>query len=195
MNLVDRNRLVDLVLCATLGQPPGVRPFKSFQIADNGRGPGRQFCAKTNRIRFERHHVTVAVDDLVLVRGSVAQTGQKNLVYTRRTTAAHHVTTAIPSVEITDNRNAQGIRRPDSEMRAVHTFMSADMRAKRIPKLIVRAFAQQVLVHLTQLWTKRIGIALFPRVRATRHSQCVVEPFFAARDHACKNAIGPFNAV
>jgi len=70
----------------------------------------------------------------------------------------------MPLVEVADDRNPLGIRRPDGEQRAVHTIDVGRMRAQLVIQPAMGALLEQVDVLLAQS-ARGFGIPCF----ACRH--------------------------
>ena len=70
-------------------------------------------------IGLQRQPLAVRADDLELVGAPGADIGDEDFPDAGVAALAHHMAPAVPVVEVADDRDAPGVRRPDGEMEAV----------------------------------------------------------------------------
>ena len=88
-----------------------------------------------------------ASDDLVFVIGAGGDAGNENLPDAAVDALAHLRAAPVPLVEVADDGDAPGVRRPDGEMRSFDALMRQQMRAEPFIELLMRAFDEQIIVH------------------------------------------------
>src|SRR4029077_6386360 len=74
------------------------------------------------------------------------------------------VQTAVPGVEVADQRNGAGGRRPDRERGAGDAIELDRVRAQARVELLVATFADQVQVELAERGQVRVGVTQRERV-------------------------------
>ncbi len=120
------------------------------------------FRPEAHRIRLQRLHGAVRPSDPVLVARAVADAGQERLPHAGRAADAHQVTSTVPAVEVADDRHPSRVRRPDGEMGPPRAFVVDHVGAQHVPQPLVRALADEILVHLSQHGTEAVGIVVIP---------------------------------
>ncbi len=63
---------------------------------------------------------------------------------------AHQMHAAVPSVEVADHADTIGVRRPHGEMHAGGRTQVDSMRAELLEDAVVRAFAEQMQIEVSQ---------------------------------------------
>ena len=123
MDFIDGDRLVYLLSCDACGDPSFVTPGTMVQAPNYRCGSWWVFGTESERIGLLWQELFVGPEYLVLVRLSLADSGQEYLPDTRTAASAHRVSTAIPTVEVSDDGCTVCIRCPDGEMRTLRAFM------------------------------------------------------------------------
>ncbi len=75
---------------------------------------------------------------------------------------AHRIAPPVPFVEIADDGDAPGVRRPDGEMEAVDAFERHRMGAHLVEEAKVRALADIVVVHRAEDRAEAVGVRHHP---------------------------------
>jgi hypothetical protein len=79
---------------------------------------------------------------------------------------------AVPGVEIADDRDAFGVRRPDCKPDASGVIDLHDLRAERVSELEVPSFVEQMQVDIAEQQPERIGVLhLLNRLRPDNPQQ------------------------
>src|SRR5262249_59540458 len=94
--------------------------------------------------------MTAARPDLELVAGAIREVGYEDLPDAQRDELAHRVHAPVPSVDVADDADPLGVRRPDREAHARATPDLHLAAAELLPCPVARALAQQVQVELAQ---------------------------------------------
>jgi hypothetical protein len=135
VHLVGAHRLEHRVLPRTLGHPLGVAPGVGT-LRDLGRGLRRYLGGERQRIRAVAHGVVGAVYP-ELVQSTDLKPGPEQLPDTRGPEHAQLRLVAVPVVELADQADALGIRRPHREGNpfdcAVGGGEAARMRPQDLP--------------------------------------------------------------
>ncbi len=163
VDLVDRDGRGAAVAALARLDPVVVGPAVAGDVAHHA-GIGRRVLrAEAHRVGLERQDLSVGADQLVLVGCGLAQFGDEDLPNTGGAAAAHDVAPPVPQVEVADHRNPLRVGCPDREMRPLRAFVLHHVRAENLPQTLMRALAQQVLVHLAHDRAVRVGVGEVPR--------------------------------
>ena len=163
MHLVDRDRRVDRCAAAARAfiQSPSCQSPPN--CPDNRGICRRMFRPEPDRIGLQRQQRAARPLDLVFVGRAFAQAGNEDLPHAGRAPPAHRVAAAVPDVEIAHHATrVRAFGAQTAKCTPVHALMRDRMRAKHLPEPPVRAFAQQVFVHLAQHRAEAVGIVEFP---------------------------------
>ena len=116
----------------------------------------------------ERHRVGAVGDRAVgavhpeLVQAADLEAGPEHLPHPGRAEHAQLRLVAVPVVELTDQADALGIRRPHRERDAVDDAVgrgeAARMRAKNLPQSLVATLGEQVQIDLAERGQEAVGI-------------------------------------
>src|SRR5581483_3070255 len=74
---------------------------------------------------------------------------------------AHRVAAAVPAVEIADDGDASGVRRPDREAYALDVAVLHLLRAEHASDLAMIAFGEQIQIHVAEQHAEGIWILGF----------------------------------
>ncbi|CQX05714.1 Uncharacterised protein [Salmonella enterica subsp. enterica serovar Typhi] len=137
MHLINRDRRIKLI---------GFLSFFAWrhflrQSANHRRRFRTHLRLKSIGIGFNAQ-ITVRIKQLEFIQLSIMRAGDKQLPNTALFAQTHRVATPIPIVELPDNRNATGIRRPDGETGAGDAIHRIGVRAQRFIRTQVGAFRQ-----------------------------------------------------
>ena len=157
MDLVDRDRLVELRRLAAPREPLRVAPLVA-RLVDHRRRLRRQLGGEGDGIGLEPDLARLR-EDLELVVGAVADAGEEELPDAARAERAHRVQAAVPRVEVADDRDGARARRPDGEGGAVHALVLDDVRAELGVELLVAALAHEVQVHVAERRQEAVRVA------------------------------------
>src|SRR6478609_10196491 len=120
MHLVDGQwRICGMARCAC-PHPVFVAPAERFGACDHGCGCGRDFSLLCQRIGLEREPDAAFTNDVELVARTFGDARDEQLPDARTMAETHRVAPCIPSIEVADDCDASGIRRPHGEARAAH---------------------------------------------------------------------------
>ena len=110
----------------------------------------------------------VAVPDLELVVRSFSDTRHEDFPYTGSEKLPHRVPATIPLVEVSDDRDPLGIRRPNVEGGPGDSVDLNDVSSQLLVQFPVLSLAKEVQVERTENGRKRIRIALDPQMTIVR---------------------------
>ena len=119
VQLIDRPGRAQCVGVCAAPQPLGVLPLIG-ELPHHRGGAGRQLGAERVRVGLVDREARLARGDVVLVERPRAHTGHDPFPDSRRVRSrAERMAMTVPAVEVTDDRDRGGVRRPDGEARAV----------------------------------------------------------------------------
>ena len=191
VHLVDRHRPVKL----TGGGPPavdprGVGPLILARIADDRGVVGRRLEVRAVRVSLDVELPT-RVTQLELVELALAEARDKQLPDAGDPERAHRVVTAVPLVEVADDGNARGRRRPDREGHAGHAIHGPQLRPELLVDAMLVAFVEEIEVLRAQRRQKRVRIVEFADCAVgLRGPEPVLEDLGAARDEDLEETLG-----
>ena len=115
MDFVDRDRRLEAVRVLPRRHPVPVAPFV-VQVPDDGRGPRRDLPEEGVGVALLRGAAADLRGDEVLVHRAFFEAGDETFPDARAVPSrSEGVAARLPAVEIADDRNALGVRRPDGE--------------------------------------------------------------------------------
>ena len=159
MHFIDRHRLgVDIAECS-LFHPGGVTPLITLQIRHHACSAQIVLGIEPIGVRLQEN-LPVTPPDLELVVISLAHLGDKDFPDPRAAQPSHHVTAAVPSVEVTDNAHALGIRGPDSKSRSDDALDRSGVGSEDTVGFEVPPLPEQVQIDLPEHRGKGVGITL-----------------------------------
>src|SRR5207302_7823117 len=121
MHFVDRHRpLAPSVERWPVAHPFAVAPAVLLLI-DDGRGVGWDLEIPAVRIGLMQQ-MSAARPNFALVAAAVAQLGDEDLPHAGSHQLAHRVDAAVPAIEVTDDADSLGVRRPHREVNAGETL-------------------------------------------------------------------------
>jgi hypothetical protein len=127
-------------------------------------GSGRTTQAVSGRSLAQQ--LALRRQDLELVGIAHRHVRREDLPHAAFAAQPHHVTPAVPVVEVADHRHAARIRRPDREGHALDAVHLAQVRAQALPGPQVRALGQQPDVGVAEHEGKAVGVVDARDVRA-----------------------------
>ena len=117
-----------------------------------------QFAGEGQRVGLEAERA-VPGGDLVAVDRPLGQLRDEQLPDAGAAERAHRVQAPVPGVEIADEVDARGVRRPDGEGDARDAVHDPQVRAEDLPELLVRPLADQVQVQVAEGREEAVGVA------------------------------------
>ena len=106
-----------------------------------------------------RKNVPVFRPDLKLVKISGTNSRDKQLPYAGISHQTHHIPSAIPAVEIANDRNSCRIGSPDSKFYAINAVTGAAVRPHHIIDIPVFSGVEKIGVHFTDPGQKTVWIS------------------------------------
>ena len=158
MHLVDRDRRIGRLLSRTRLHPVGVAPVVIERGRDDRGGFGRRLAAQRHRICLERQFVTAAVDDREFIALAGADARDEQFPDPAPMAQPHGMTTAVPAVEIADDRDSTGVGRPHGKADARRIADPHFARAEQVGEFRVAAGREKGEVLLGQKLPEGIGI-------------------------------------
>src|SRR5262249_48414058 len=158
MHLVDRHRLRPGARAGAPLQPVAVGPAVARAEDDRARA-WRLLGPRGERVGLQKQR-TVLAADLELVDDALCELGYEELPDPGRAEAAHRMDAAVPAVEVADDADRAGTRRPDGKRRPRDTVQLARVGAQHALKLLVAALARQMEVELADGGQKRVRVVL-----------------------------------
>ena len=165
MDLVDRDRPPELLLLLARAQPRDVvRAPAVMRLEHHRRRLRRHLGLERVRVGLQQQ-LAVRAEDLVLVARAGSDAGEEQLPDPGRPERAHRVQPAVPRVEVADDADRPGRRRPHRERGAGDRRACGwaglhfpEVRAELVVQLLVPALADQVLVELADRRHERVRI-------------------------------------
>ena len=102
--------------------------------------------------------MAVGADDLVLVGAAAADVRDEDLPDAGVAPQPHDVPAAVPVVEVADDGDPPGVRRPDGEVHAADAFVLDDVGAHLVEEAAMRALGDVVVVHRTEDRAEGVGV-------------------------------------
>ena len=187
VHLVDVERAAEVVLRRAPPHPLVVGELVGG-LEDDGGGAGRHLGEAGEGVGLEEGRAARAVD-LVLVDGAGADVGDEELPDAGDAELAHLVEAPVPVVEVADDADAVGGRRPDGERDAAHVAEVADVRAQLLVDVPVAALVEEVLVERAEGGHEGVGVELRERRAAgVVDAQAVGEELHAPRQPELEEA-------
>ena len=137
---------------------PGVVGPLVMVLVYLARGRGRHLGRVGQRVGLLPPY-PVRTENLVFVLCVGGHAGDEQLPHARRAERAHRVPPPVPEVEVPDDADAPGVRRPHREGDALDPgAVVMDVRAEHLPQLFVPAFPNEVEVHLADRGQVPVGV-------------------------------------
>src|ERR1700730_12409758 len=127
----------------TLREPCGVVPLMLVDIHDDGSIVGTLLTREAIRIGFQSPVASPRLN-FELVQSAFVEARNEKLPDSRLAAYSHRVNPAVPVVKISDDADAQRVRRPHAEVNAANAGHFAYVRAKLFVFLVMRALAGKV---------------------------------------------------
>ena len=151
---------------------------------------GPQLRRESVRIGFLDQVAIVPALDLELVDLALTEVRDEDLPDARPAPVAHRVTAAVPMVEIPDHADPLRIRGPHREMDAPEAGMGPQVGTEPLVIPIMRPFAEQVQIEVSQDRPECVGIDELPRIPfMILHAQPVGERFGAIGEDGREEAV------
>src|SRR5579872_4477874 len=99
-------------------------------------------------IRFVDFVAVVPRDDVVLVLHPFAHVRDEAFPDSRRSARLEILRLGIPAVPVADDAHRSRVRRPNGEKRSGDAVVLAGMRAELLPKPVMAAFIEEVVVPI-----------------------------------------------
>ena len=175
---------------ASSDQRNGVGSSTIEAVAGGGSG------APGDRVGLLWQQRAIRPEQLIFVERSRGRPRYENLPDAGAVPQAHLVTAAIPAIEVTDHRDAPGIRRPDCEAHTRHAVDDHRVRAEALREIAMPAFSKQIDIELTEQRSERVRVVRLlrrpapidlqqigagPRARADEHSSLADRPQLGAQ--------------
>ena len=142
MNFIDRHRRAPRI---NIRAPP-VKSRRSSERSRSGDDRGRrgpQFRREADRIGFERQELAMPPRRFHICRFAPAPTPGAKISQRPQSMRLRIWRCARPMVEVADDGDPPGVRRPDREMHAVDAFDAHDMRAEPFIELAMRRLRRE----------------------------------------------------
>src|SRR5580693_8052001 len=152
-----------------LREPYRIIPLMLVDIHDDGSVVGTLLGREAIRIGFQSPVASARLNFEFVQRAFVEARNEK-LPDSRFAAYSHRVHAAVPEVEISDDADAQRIRRPHAEMNAANASHFAYVRAKLFVFLVVSAFAGKVEIVIGEQRRESISVKRVDRI-AIRESE------------------------
>src|SRR5271165_5513897 len=109
-------------------------------------------------VRFDREKAMVSRLDFELVEVTLLQPRDEDLPQSRSAARPHRMASAVPLVEVADDADALGIRRPHRKTDAFSTRMLDHARAELLIEPEVRAFTEEMQIKICKDGRIAVGI-------------------------------------
>ena len=154
-----------------VGHIVGVGPDEISGVRDDRGGRGPQLRLEAEGIGLQRQQRAVRPGYLVFVDGACAEVGHEDLPEAAVDALAHLAAPAVPAIEVADDRDAAGVRRPEREKDARDALVHGELRAEPPVELPMRALDQQMIVERAERRTEGVGVKRGERSRRRRRSR------------------------
>src|SRR3972149_3825506 len=148
------------IFMLTVREPFCVTPVIIVYITDNGGGHWPHFGIETVWVAFKKDQAVHGLY-LILIRFSFRQPWYKQLPDPRSAKNPHRMSSTVPSVKISHDTDADGVRRPYRKIYAVDIIMCLDMRPHLSVHEVVITFCKQMEVITAHYWEERVGVMEF----------------------------------
>ena len=184
MHFVNAHRRIERI--GRLARGRGQRHRRHYR--DNtGRGRA-QFRLPRIRVGLLRQQLAAGRQQFEFVARARRNAGQEQFPHAAFAAQAHGVAAAVPEIEVADHAHARGVRCPDRERGASHTFLFAWRGAEDFVRPQMRTFAEQPDVHVAQHGAEAVGV-FDQRFTAVMPADAqLVGPFDAG--HAFEHTVG-----
>ena len=143
VDLVDISGAVVDILCVEFIEVLLVGPLESFQVVELGRGVRAEFHVVPVGVRLEFYQPVLAFHAVFIVV-VLLYPGDEELPDTAVAYLVHGVAASVPVVEIPDDADAPGVRRPHSEHGAGLPVLHISVRAEEFIRMGIFALVEQV---------------------------------------------------
>ena len=157
VHFIDADGAVHTGIGPALPHPVFILPSVSTAVNNGCIARGRLEIMR-HGIRLQRQQTAIGAQKFKFVLVATGNPGNKNLPNAATRMQPHHVTPAIPAIEIADHADPKRVGRPDCETGTLHAELGLGLRAQRAVNLLVRTLSQQVEVEVTQGGRKAIGV-------------------------------------
>ena len=146
---------------------------------------------ETDRVSLEWLRDAIRAEYCILIELALGQIGHENFPNAGRAAPSHRVTTAIPVIEIADNRHALRIRCPHRKVHAGSALVDARVCTEDVPEPLMGAFADKILVQFADNRSEGVGILKFPDLAVGGGTaQPVVTLGHSATENALDHRVG-----
>src|ERR1700722_10042314 len=152
-----------------LREPCGVVPLMLVDIHDDGSVVGTLLGRESVRIGFQSP-IARARLNFKLVQSAFVEARNEKLPDSRLAAYSHRVNPAVPEIKISDDADAQRVRRPHAEVNAANASHIAYVRAKFFIFLVVSAFAGKVEIVIGEKRRESVSVKRVDRI-AIRESE------------------------
>ena len=149
VDFINAHRRAQRVALAAFFQPGIVGPLEFFGVPDDGGLFGRDLEEKPERVGVQLD-VAVRVADLEFVMRACADAGNENFPDAGGAEQPHGMEPPVPIVEIADDADALGVRRPDGKAGAGHAVSRAQLRAELFVNFPLVALAEQKQIRFAE---------------------------------------------
>ena len=147
VDFINGHRLVKSIIFFTIVHPVLIFPVIVVQIINYRCGFGADFAPEGQRVRFDQNVIFLSFD-FIFINFAFINSGNKNIPHAAGRMLAHHINAAVPVIEISDNGNTFGIRRPNGKTDTAHAVHFLHMRAEFFIHVKVIAFSEKVDVNI-----------------------------------------------
>src|SRR5580704_16582128 len=152
-----------------LREPCRIIPLMLVDIHDDGSIVGTLLSREAIRIGFQSPVASPRLN-FELVQRAFVEARNEKLPESRLAAYSHRVNPAVPEIKISDDADAQGVRRPHAEVNAANAGHFAYVRAKLFVFLVMRAFARKVEIVVGEQRRESVSVKRVERI-AIRESE------------------------
>ena len=155
MHLVDRHRRIERI-----GSPPrlGIAGGRGRRRRDDRRGRRPELGGGAVGIGLERQQPALRRTELELVAIARGHPGQEQLPHAAFAAQPHRVAPPVPQIEVADDTDPAGRRRPDRERDALDAQQRQRPRAEPLERPVMRPLGEQPHIDLAEHRGKAVGI-------------------------------------
>src|SRR5574344_2210988 len=134
-----------------------VVPFVAVEVRRDGRGRGAEFAVFRERIRLGDETPVLRVN-LEAVEFVFAEFRNENFPHAGGAYHAHRMAAPVPAIEVADDSDVPGVRRPHGELHAFESLVFDEVRAELAVEFVMRAALDEVAVEIREHVGERVMI-------------------------------------
>ena len=183
VHFINRNRLFLPIRLVTHFDPLCVIPLVAGNVGNDTGVVRRRLEGNRVRVNLAIRSRVVLIQQFEFILRTGFDARNEHFPNTGSTEHAHRVIAAVPTVEITDDGNAAGRRRPNRKRNPANTVDFAYVRTELFVNAVVIALVNQIQIAFRNRRPKRIAVGHFGDLsRVVFNDESVGKNFLIARE-------------